>query len=157
MIDATPAPFGFGEVQAADEEVHRRGGGHVRPRDPQQVADQDVLEVLGPLGLLHHQDGHGAGDRIGQADDRLLGDLLVAETGHREDRRAEEGEGHREEERPGGLGHDAEDEPDGGAESGDLGQGQVDEDDPALEHVDAEIGVDRHQDETFGERRRHQL
>ena len=46
---------------------------------------------------------------------------------------------------------------DGAAEGRDLGQGEVHEDDPALHHVDAEVGVDAGQDQAGREGRGQEL
>ena len=43
---------------------------------------------------------------------------------------------------------------DGGAERRDLGERQIDEDDAALDHVHAEVGVDAREDQAGSERRR---
>jgi hypothetical protein len=43
---------------------------------------------------------------------------------------------------------------DGGAERCDLGEREVDEDDAALDHVHAQVGVDAGQDQAGRERRR---
>ena len=46
---------------------------------------------------------------------------------------------------------------DGRAERGDLREREVDEDDPALDDVHAEVGVDAGQDQARDERRREEL
>jgi hypothetical protein len=108
-----------------------------------------ILEVLGPFGgLAHGQDRGGRGDGVDDADDRLLGDTRLAmHAREREDRRADDREAERPEVRhrvvqlvSGQIGH-------GRAEGGDLGEREVDEDDPPLDHVHAEVGVNPREDQ----------
>ena len=46
---------------------------------------------------------------------------------------------------------------DGGAERGDLREREVDEDDPSLDDVQAQVGVDARDDQAGGNRRRQEL
>ena len=99
--------------------------------------------MLGALRrAVDHQDRGRRGDHVDHADQRLLR--------HARAPGAREGEQHGREQREGervavgcrALRRMAEHEGRGRAERGDLRQRQIDEDDFARQHLDAEIGVD---------------
>ncbi len=147
-----------GDVQAPHQGVDHGGLDHRRPGDPEQAAHQGLLDVLGPLGgPVGHQDGPGQGHRVDDADDGLLGDALVPHPGHGEDGRPRHREAQGEQVGPRAVRAQAEEVAAGGAQGRDLGQGQVDEDDPALDDVHAQVGVDAHEHDAGGERRGHEL
>ena len=142
-------------MEDSHEGVQDGGLEELRPGHRQNVPDQHLLQVLGLLGRLGHQeDRHGGRDDIDDADDRFLRNARLAmDPRDGEDRRAQEGEPEREEVRPVGVqvvprqvGH-------GRPERGDLGQRQVDENDAALDDVHPEIGVDSGQDQAGDESR----
>ena len=98
------------------------------------------------------QHGGGGRHRVDDADDGLLRHVAPAGSRERQDQGSEEC---RPEPERVGLPRvqiPAEEERGGGAEGGDLGQGDVDEDDLARQHVHAEIGVDAREHETHQER-----
>ena len=144
----------------AQQPVHDADGGIERAMTAsdsvpvsEDVAGQDLLEVLGALrGAVDQQDRGGGGDHVDDADQRFLRDARRP--------RAREGEQDRREQREGeriavgrrterGM---AEHEGDRRAERRDLRQREIDEHDVAGQHLDAEIGVDA--DEAEGHQKR---
>jgi hypothetical protein len=143
-------------VEHTHDRVEHGRFSHRAPGDGEDVADQHVLEVLGAFrSLAHRQDRRGRRDGVDDADDGLLRDARVRRVmraRQREDRRPRD----REPQRPevghrivqvvsGQVGHR-------GAERGDLREREVDEDDPPLHDVQAEVGVNAGQDQTGHER-----
>jgi hypothetical protein len=105
--------------------------------------------------LAHRQDRGGGGHRIGDADDRFLRDTRLAAPDHREDAGADEGEQQAHPVNHRGVrvaARHREQQGDGAAERGDLRQGEIDEDHPTLDDVQAEIRMNARQDQARRER-----
>ena len=145
-------------MEQSDQSVDAGGLEDRRPPHPQQRSGQGFLDVLGAFGgAVGNQNGQGQSDRVGNADDRLLGYPLVSHPRHRKDGGADDGEG--EGEAVGGLAvwAQSQQEAEGRAQSSDLRQCEIHEDDLSLDHMQAEVGMNTHQDHAGRERCRHQL
>ena len=143
-------------MQDADRRVEERQRADLGGRDGEDAPDQDLLDVLAALRCsIDDEDGRRRGHGVDDADDRLLGHRRPARAARREQRGAAEREGERVP--VGGLALDRVpgQERDRDAERRHLGERQIDEDHAARQHVQAEIDVDRGQDEA-GEARRPQ-
>jgi hypothetical protein len=145
-------------VEQPEGAVDGGDAGHVPRGDPQQVADEHVLDVLRPVRrVLHQQDGERRRDGVGDADDRLLGHPVHQPPGEREQQRPHEGEAEGDRVGLAAVGVVAVHEGHRGPEGRDLREGDVDEDHPPGEHVDAQVGVDAHQDQAREERYREKV
>ena len=87
------------------------------------------------------------GHRVADADDRFLRNARLVPANGGEDRRADEGEHQAGDVGARAVRLDAVQHRDGGAERRDLRQRQIDEDHAALDHVDAQIGVNAGQNQ----------
>ena len=111
--------------------------------------------MLGLLwGLAHDEDGGRGGDGVDDPDDRLLRDACLAmHAGEGEDCRSDDRESERPEVAHAAMEVVARQERHCRAQRGDLREGEVDEDDPALDDVDAEVCVNAGENESRQERR----
>ena len=128
------------EMHGAQDDKQAEGLHHVGRRHDQEFADQGALEFLVAAGALaQDQDGSRRRDDIDDADERLLGDALVAAACEGQHDCPHEG-------KPEGEGIAlpvmhivAGEQGDAGAEGGSLGQREVHENDAALDNVQPEI------------------
>src|SRR6266446_6362214 len=108
-------------MKDADGSIEQSRLANFGPGNREDVADEHVLEVLGFAGgFAHEQDGGSGSHGVSNADKSFLGN--VASAGASESR-------------------DSGANGDGSAESRDLGKGQVHKNDPTLDHMHAQIGV----------------
>ena len=144
-------------MEEADDGVEARDLEHLAPAHAQNAADEHSAQMLGPVRRpVGEQHGAGRRDRVDDADHRLLGDVALSTPGEGQDEGAEDGEPE-----PAGIGFpglqvEAEEEGGGGAQGGDLGQRDVDEDDFSGDDMKPEVGVDAGQHEAHQERHPHQ-
>jgi hypothetical protein len=141
-------------MQEADQAIEDRNLHDVTAGHRQQRAHEhrpDVLDAVG--GAVRQQDGAGRGGSVHDSDHGLLRHAPLAAARERKHERAD----HRREEagavRLPRVKLVAEQERSGCAERGDLGERDVDEDDLARQHVDAEIRVDSGENQAHEERR----
>ena len=148
-------------MEHADRAVERRGLADLGPRHREDVADEHVLEVLGLRRRLAHRQDRGRGrHRVADADDRFLRDPRVLAADHREDRGADERERQADpvdRRRVRIAARERQQQRDRRAERRNLRQREIDEDDPALDDVHAQVGVDAGQDQAGDERRGQEL
>src|SRR5207244_4199389 len=145
------------EVEEADQRIEDRRLDDRVPVHRQNVADQHVLEVLGLLRrLTHDQNRRGGGDDVDDADDRLLRNARLAlHFRQREDGRADDREAEGPEVAHAAVDVEAGQQRHGRPQRGDLGERKVDEDDPPLHHVNAEVGMNAGQDQA-GQKRQNE-
>src|ERR1035437_9678677 len=140
-------------VKQHHQRIEKRGLRPLPPCHREDVADEHFLQVLRLLRPFRpHEDGDRRRYRVDDADDRLLRDAgLTVDARHREDRGSQEREaegeeiGRRRVQIVSGKIRDRR------AESRDLREREVNEDDAPLDHVNAEIGVDSREDEARNE------
>jgi hypothetical protein len=129
-------------VQDPDHGVEHGQPRHVPGPDREQLADQDVTDVLGAVrGVVEDQDAGRRGHRVDDADDRLLRHAPVLAAREREHGGADDRETDGQRVGHGFAGLAAEQRGDRGAEYRHLGQREIDEDDLALDHVQTEVDV----------------
>jgi len=145
-------------MEKADREVERNHGEELVGAGRQDVAGQDLLEMLRPLRRAIDQEDRGGGrHHIDHADQRLLRQARREPPRDGEQHRGGEREGERIEICGMALHRMAEHERDRGAERGDLREREVDEDHLAAQHLDSEIDVDPQQAQRDQEGRPQQL
>ena len=141
-------------MEQADRAVERRGLDHLVPGHREDVAHQHLLQVLGLLHrLAHRQNRRRGGHRVADADDGLLRDARLVAADGREHRRADEREDQADHVGRRAVRLDPVQRGDGSAERGDLRQREIDEDDPALHHVNAQVGMNACQNQARDKRR----
>ena len=102
--------------------------------------------MLGPMGRPVHQEHCSRRrDRVDHADDGLLRDAPLAGPGQGEDRCADQCGAEAGRVGTDGLERPPDQEGRRSSESGDLGEGDVNEDHLPRDHVDPEVGVDARQ------------
>ncbi len=135
-------------MQGTDASVERGQGGHLAGRHREDAADEKLLDVLAPLGgPVDDEHGYRRRHGIHDTDDRLLGDRAAMNAARRE----ESSPSHREGEGipvrrlalNGMTGQHRHRE----AQSGDLGQREIDEDDTSGKHVQTQVGVNAREDQ----------
>ncbi len=107
-------------------------------------------------GAIRHQDRRRRGHDEGDADDRLLRDLLDPHPCQREEGGSDDREGQAEERRAELAGVVAEGKADHRSERRELGHREIHEENPTLDDVDPEVGVEAHQHQARGKRRGHE-
>ncbi len=143
-------------VDQADETIEEGDLGNLRPLHEQQVADQQRLELFPAIRrAAQHQDHGRGGHGVDDTDQRFLRHERFASSGGGKDRRSDEREGQRNRMALRGVQAEAPEKPHRRAQRRHLRQRQVDEDHPALDHVQAEIRVDASQYEAGRERLDH--
>ena len=142
-------------VQHADGDIERHDDGdELAVPVSQDIAGEDLLEMLGALRrAVDQQDRRGGRDHVDDADQRLLRNARRPRPREREQHRGEQRERQRIAVGRRALRRMAEHERDRRAERRDLREREIDEDDVAGQHLDAEIGVDADQAERHQERR----
>ena len=141
------------EVEQANATVENRRLDDVMPGNSQNVSHQHVFEVLRlACSLAHGDDGRGRSHRIGDTDERLQRNTLVPGTHKRKDQRTDKGKTQTHPVSAVAMGVQSHQDGNGGAQRGDLGQRQINEDDAAFHHVNSEVRMDAGQDQTGDER-----
>ena len=141
-----------------DEGVCRRHLHDGRPCDPDERTGHGLTQVFGPFCGETRQEDHGGGrDHEGDPDQGLLRDRGVVFTRECEDQSADQRESEREEVGLDRVVLDTDEERHGRTEGGDLSERQIDENDPALDHVQAEVGVGHEDDHGHHERRQKEV
>ena len=108
-------------------------------------------------GAVGEQHGARRGYRVDDTDDGFLRDVPTSRPRQGQDQRADEGREESDGVRLPRVHVVADEERGGRAQRGDLGQGDIDEDDLTGQNVDAEVGVDPGEDEAHQERDPQQL
>ena len=148
------------DVEDADASVQKRHVDDGRQRDQKHVPHEHVLDFL-PAGRgFGEEENRGSrGRRINNADEGFLRNFLFAHPRDREGAGAHECEGEGKEGHFEGIavGIVAQHESVGGAQSRDLRQRQVDEDDLARNDVDSQIDMVDGQHEAGKKREQHPL
>ena len=104
-------------------------------------------------GFAHEQNGGGGSNGVSDADESFLGNVASARTGEGEDTGTKEGKRQTNPVRGLAMRVHADNDGDRGTERGDLGKGEVHENDPALDDVHTEIGVYSGEDQARDKRR----
>ncbi len=92
-------------------------------------------------GFAHEQDGGSGSHGVSNADKSFLGNVASAGASESKDSGAKKRERQADPIRGASMRVHAGDDGDGSAESRDLGKGQVHKNDPTLDHMHAQIGV----------------
>ena len=144
-------------VSDADRDEQEEGLDDLRSGDHQQFADERALQFFLAAGApAQGEDGRGRGDDINNPDERFLGNPLVAGPGEGEHDGADEGEAKRERVALPVVDVVTDDHGHTGAEGGGLGQREVDENDSALNDVQAKINQQPGQRQAGDQRPLHQ-
>ena len=140
-------------MDQADRRIEERQPPDLGRRDGEDAPHQDLLDVLAALGrLIDDEHGRRGGHGVHDPDDGFLGDGGLPRAARREERCAAQREGERVPVGRLALDRMARQERDRDAERRHLGEGQIDEDHAARQHVEPEIHMDRGQHEA-GEQR----
>ncbi len=141
-------------MHGPDRTIENRDLHDVLATDRQERADQHRPDVLDAVrGEVGQQDGAGRGRGVHHADHGLLRHAPLTAAREREDERAHERRDETRAVRLPGVKLVAEEKRRRGAEGGDLGERDVDEDHLARQYVDAQVGVDAREDQTHEEGR----
>ena len=130
-------------MECPDESAEHGCPADLGPGDHQNISHQHILQMLGFTDrFAHRQDGTGGGDGIGNADDGLLRNLPAPALQGGENYSAE-----KREDQADGIGSlavhiHAEQHCHGGAQRGNLGQGNIHKYDAPFHHMDSKIGKD---------------
>ena len=145
-------------MEQTDGAVQGGGLADFLPRDRENIADQHVLQMFAlRRGLAHGEDRRRRCHGVADPDDRLLRNPRVFHSEGREDQCAEEGEYEADpvdDRRVRVAMRDRHEDRDGRAERGDLCEREVDENDPSLDDVYAEVCMNPRENQTGDERRR---
>ena len=146
-------PVAQEKMQQRDGKVEWNDDGDFVKSAGQDIAGQDLLEMLGALrGPVDQQDRSCRRNHVDDPDERFLGHPRCPGARERQQHGRQQCEGQGVAVGRKALRGMTEHERDGRAEGGDLGQRQIDENDIAGEYLDSEVSVDADKTHRYQER-----
>ena len=138
--------------------IENGGFDNFMPGNSQNVAYHHVFQVLGLTGrLAHGENGSGGSYCVGDANKSFQRNALVAGAHKRKYQCANEGEAQAHPVSALAMGIHASQNGDSRAQSSDLGQRQINEDDPALHYMNAQVSMDASQNQAGQEWKNQEL